>query len=241
MKEILHFLFRPKIDPINLGFSQKVRSLFNAIAFYICAKFIFALIVYLEKVNSFEGIRSILNSHDSYSNSLEGYSLIVLLTIAVPVLEEVAFRGFFTTNLKISLISISVLITLMLNFTYLLLKRDFPIQNSLRLFISIIFLLCCLIYLRNKSVLISNYINRNTQIIFYAALFMFTCIHIPNYNISNPSISKIFFFLIVLSQYTVLGIAASYLRFKSGLLWAIGFHSANNVIASIPFLLENFE
>lgn len=230
MKSILWFILKPY--PVEESFSVKRKMIFvlNAFLFLLLARFVLSLVMYAESVYSIKGVREILQSHESFKEALDSVSLIVTIVLFGPIIEEIAFRGLFTTNRRLILVSLSTLVVLLLNILY---QETYIYDNNhnyIRIFISALLLTSIFLLLTRSRKNIAIFISQNMVFTIFTSIILFSILHLLNYDLPQLSIYQIAMIPFALIPYVSLAISLSYVRINCGLGWAIAFHITNNSI-----------
>ncbi|MBX2958152.1 MAG: CPBP family intramembrane metalloprotease [Cyclobacteriaceae bacterium] len=173
----------------------------------------------------------------------EFYSLeisLLLVIIIIPILEEIAFRGWLTKSKQVVAFSLYATLIYFLQ-TFIVLVSDFGIKISLldKVFIFSIFSIVTIYFLYSKIERLAHHIYNNLRSSIIISISLFSFIHIFNYPSPNWSLSNLVALLIILAPHAATGFIYSYIRIKNGLIWSVVLHILNNSIVLIPVLLLN--
>lgn len=241
MKGIIRFFITPGLSlEDHLTFRQKLLRFVNAIVFLLLIRAAVVLVVVIEKILDYDVLWSVLRAHKSPQIGRNPFMMLVLVIIIIPVIEEVAFRGFLTLRRKVVSVSLATLIVVIGNFVYLrVVATSCAIGLYHRFGISLLLVVLIFWILERYHEEITDYIRVHFRQVLYISFVLFAIIHVPNYRVESFSAAQWVMLPIALFQYIGIAIVTSYLRIEIGLVWAMSFHIFNNLVASIP-LLFNF-
>jgi membrane protease YdiL (CAAX protease family) len=152
-------------------------------------------------------------------------------TILAPIVEEISFRGIFTNNKNVFLISIF----------FLLISIGLYLNIPLEIITIFSVLLLILSFTKKggefinklKSIILAHF-----GILLWIMSILFATVHLSNYN--DIVIAWYLWPVLVLPQ-LIAGIVLSYIRIKFGLRFSILFHALMNTILFLPsVILESF-
>jgi len=160
-----------------------------------------------------------VNLNRTRLESFSEFEILLLVSVYAPILEEITFRlplKFSKWNLTLASIGISLTVCRVI--------AELKYEYSLALSIAIGIAVYCTL---NQRILkkLSKCWSENKLLIFYTLLLVFSFLHLKNYELTTELL--IFSPIIILPR-ILGGILFSYLRFNSGIILAILFHSFNN-------------
>lgn len=223
------FIISP--DP-EKSFRSKAYLLFK---FFLLSQLFKVIGVLFTTIAIKAGLKDVSILMAGQSKSTDYYLLMIVI---YPILEEFAFRGWFS-KYKL-LISIS-LTTLLFYLSYIIIFRslsDILPFSDIQKEIAIAIILCSGFFIFFKKILtIQNFIERRHSSLIFLSIMSFTAIHIMNYNFSAFSFLKFLAIIIVMLPYPFRAYLLTYIRIKAGLPWSIALHILNNSFILIPVLM----
>ena len=166
-------------------------------------------------------------------NHIKDFSFIkryLIIAVYAPIVEELAFRIGLKFSLKnITLATFALIVSLL----RILVKLEWSIALLLAT------LAATIIYFTLKRKSLFNYFNnlwtKNKLLLFYSSLLIFSFLHLTNYKIT---LELILFSPIIILPRIIGGLMLSYVRFKTGIITAIGLHIINNSLPVLILLLK---
>jgi hypothetical protein len=219
------------------GFIEKEKRNFPQKIIFILKAF--AILVVLKLLSI--GLSYLLDYTEIYKkpthigfNKISDFSFlkkVFVLAIYSPIIEELAFR----IGLKFSKWNVIIMFTFS-SFTFI--KLYFISDWFFSILTSLILGFIVFIIFNNKIIFnsIEKFWWQNKRLVFYFSLFVFSFMHLNNYNITYE---LILFSPIVVSSHICAGFIFSYTRLKLGIVLAMILHSINNALPLIlVFLAE---
>ena len=168
------------------------------------------------------------------------YTIILLMLVIGPLLEEISFRLFLRfTPLNISLSFAGLCYYIISTFTqtkYYSLDFFTGIKVVISFFLA--FGLYRLTMRQSIQRILENFWRKRSLMLVYSSIVIFALIHLGNMEDINRK--HIFLFPLLISPQLLIAFFASYLRLKCGFKFAIYFHIGANLIPVLLLLLVKF-
>ena len=228
MKDILILLKTGDIVYEKLIFPRILKLLLKILVLLFVIKIVaFGLTYWFESLGLMDGSNTQRISKIRYSSY---WSRVFFVAMVIPIIEETLFR----LNLRYSRLNFAIFIGVIVYYLFRFLsdlERFYAILLGL-----LVGAIVWFIIKPNINLILRNFWEVHTKIIFYLFLSFFALTHISNYEMT-PSL----FFIspILLLPHLVGGIFYSYARLKAGVLFAICLHAINNVIPFVAMYFSN--
>lgn len=239
--EIINFFIKPDLQKAT-SLKQKFANLFVAVKFTLIGYTILVVSLTVGHLISkhLDWGFSIMDTTYKFSNSAAlqtPWKIFLFGVILIPILEELAFRGFF--NLKKIFIALSTgCLTYIFLKTILFFLPKTDMDTTMSLILSLAVFLTSFIWINDSVV---NFINKNFKPIFYFSNIYFVSMHAFNYKLSDFSTLEFFVLPILLIPQMIGALNFSFIRIRNGLLWSILFHSAENLIFFLPSIIKGLK
>lgn len=186
--------------------------------------FAFAILLLICNSIGFKLPGEIYKDQISLSSVYNRSTLYLLIIIIMPILEEFSFRGWFTNNKLLAILSFTCLSLYFWNG----IRVDVLTGNKYITYTTLVIL---------SAIFISVYINAlikivtaNTKFFVFASSILFAAIHIFNFNIYHFPVSAglVIAIALILIPYFMKALILVFVRFKCGLIESIIIHILNN-------------
>lgn len=227
-KYFYSFIKNPYVFKRTLKFNGS--TLISLLMLNILLVSLVSAITHLLHVETFFGISKNLALEKDISKNI--FSLLIINSICVPVMEELLFRSYLRNYFW-------NIVCLFLNLMFIFFSL-FYFKNLTSLIVIISFLAIVLlvsavyIFFKDTERLIAKFVNTYYYLFFYTSAVAFGCIHLSNYTFINK-IPVLCIFFVVPQIFG--GIFLGYIRLKQGLISSMIFHSLFNFTITILSLI----
>ena len=222
----------------KLNTRQKLTLLIKFLLVSVVSRILGVIIISISKSMGFALPSEVILNQKKLMST---YSLVVsvaLILIILPVMEELAFRGWFSKNRLLTSVSITLFIFYGLYiFFYYVLNQQIQIEKLYTLMIISSLLLLSLIICFKFFLTISQWIEDNYKTLFVISIILFSAIHGLNYKIDQLDSRTFLAILIILLPYPINAYLFTSLRIRAGLIWSLALHILGNSFILIPVLL----
>lgn len=229
------FIIQPHLDsPLKTKAKLFIRCFFLLLLVRVAGALAISIsnLLGLKEVLTVIGHKSKLS--DFYTEELSLFLLIILF----PVLEELAFRGWFTG--KKILAGVSLTVTCFYLF-YILLFRwfdgGFGLTLNEKIAVIAFALVLSSIFIFRRIDKIMDIISKRNSLLILISVCAFASIHILNYSGQGFGIRHLLALAVIILPHFFSGYIYTYLRINNGLHWSVALHVVNNSLILIPTLL----
>jgi membrane protease YdiL (CAAX protease family) len=230
MRQILLFLKQPDAGELK---ESKPVLLFKAILFMVLVNLAFAIVMLIAKTLGFSALIDIYKNQQ-WPTGFDKTTLLIYIVLVGPIVEEFAFRGWFTSNRNLSLIS---LMALSYYFWTILGIHTLTGYKTI-VYTALVLLSGAIIYRFLPSVI--SFIKLHSRSLAIVSISAFASIHLFNFNLRSavPQPTLIVAIMIILIPYFLKGLALMWARVRLGLVWSIVLHVMNNALVLVHLLRE---
>ena len=213
--------------------AEKIKVTFKCFLFTLLIKYVFALIMLLSDTVGFKALGEIYKHQVSLSQSYDKLIVYFFIIILGPLLEEFAFRGWFTKNRLLAFFSLTVLSFYFWKFIGI----HVWLGNKYVVYPTLVVASATAIFFYLTEILDS--IEKKLRLAIFLSICCFTAIHIFNFKLEahELTVSSLIAMIIILVPYFLMGTVLTYLRFKCGLIWSMGLHIINNSFVLVALFL----
>ena len=230
------------IEPnIGTSFNSKIKLFILCFLLSLLTQIIGALTFAVFSLIGIESVSTFLSGQPTITDFYNVKLSLLLILLVFPILEEFAFRGWFTRSRLLTSVSLTILL---LYFLYVLIYRglnynfDFDFDNIFGLVIIAISLIAFSIYIYIKAQKIGDFIANNNKVLVLTSILSFSLIHVLNFNLSGYNFSTLVISLaVIIFPHPFSAYILTYIRIKNGVMWSIGLHILHNTVALMPVLL----
>ena len=223
---------------IQNPFKKKLRLLIRYFFLSLLIKIAATIIIIISESLIFNGPIPLFQNQLYLTDKYELYFSISLLVLIFPVLEEFAFRGWFSENKFLTSISLTILLFYFLYVMLIIaLPKVIPLERIYRFSLLYAVLPFGFYFFHRNFLKIRRVIElKHTWLIIFS-IISFSCIHSFNYKIADFNEKSILALIIILLPYPFSAYLYIHVRIKNGLAWSIALHILDNSIVLIPALL----
>lgn len=224
------------IDQKNITIKQKLSTTIKSFGWLLLIKLFYVIVLAVGEQFGLKTL-TIATSQISLGNSYSEFEIVLLIVIVLPVIEEVSFRGWLTTDKNIFLACI---------FFFSVYCSDIiiddvigvPILYYYRLAISFLIGLLIIIRIKVSIEKVNLWVTANLRYLALASISLFSLVHFLNYTFKVDTWTDIIGFTFVISIYPIMAIILTRIRINNGIVWSAGLHCLNNSMILLPMLLS---
>ncbi|MFP2994546.1 CPBP family glutamic-type intramembrane protease [Spongiivirga sp. MCCC 1A20706] len=209
---------------------MKAQTLLCFLIIKFALSFVFVMLLFIAKVPRSSSVKPM-------SEQYGFWTIILLVTVLIPILEELMFRSFLRFNKYYVLVSSFLLTHLVLSKFYfkegwLTITPDLPTRLTIPLIVGLLGFALAVKLKQRLNKAWSTYF----PYLFYISFLLFGLLHITKFEINAKTIILAPF---LTAPQVIGGIIYSYVRVQYGLIYSIKLHAINNVVPAMVMAMTS--
>ncbi len=220
------------------SFEVKLKLFAKCFLLALLIKIVGTIVIIIAEALIFDGSIPLYRNQIELTDTYGPYFSIVLIIIVFPILEELGFRGWFSENIFLTSVSLTVSLFYFLYVVLIILiPTIIPTERVHRFLFIFLALPFGFIFFYRHFLSIRRSIELRHSWLVIISIITFSCVHAFNYPITEFNSKTALAMILILLPYPFSGFIYTYVRIKNGLAWSIALHIMNNSFVLIPVLL----